>query len=58
MMSEELPPLEDAVTSREEMLRDLAERRGMTPGELQGRLSELGLDELHERIEVVDPADL
>lgn len=57
-MSEELPPTEDAVASKEEILRDLAERRGITSDELQDQLSEMGLAEQHEQIEVVDPADL
>jgi len=57
-MGEELPPAEDAVASREEMIRDLAERRGVAPAELQGRLSEIGLAEQHDHIEVVDPSNL
>ena len=54
-MSENPPSIEEAVESEEEMLRDLADRQGVMPGDYAGRMDVKGLKEPHDQIEVVDP---
>lgn len=57
-MSDTPPPANSAVRNREEMIRDLANRHGVMPGDYEGRLKDLGLEEMDNEIEVVDPAEL
>jgi predicted HTH domain antitoxin len=52
---ENAPPITEAVEDEEEMIRDLANRRGVMLAEYEKRMETAGIKEINEQIEVVDP---
>lgn len=56
-MTDDIPPLVDAVDDEDEMLEDLAARRGMTVEELLEQWDDVGLLDDHDEVEVVGVED-